>query len=192
MFEPVFEDRAVIVAGAFLLAQPDGQHLHEAAADRALEVRVWLHPVDHHDVVGAEGVSVEIDRKPVRGLAETRRLDVGADGTSRRRLVDAVVLQYPALAFRRRSAVAAHGRHDEGFQAGLCQGGDHALHDGRDVADPPASSGDGHRGPGTQARLLDHAGDLPFGRSGDILNEGRVEPLAYLPECGQFHVRSSL
>jgi len=59
-----------------VLAQPDGQHLHEAAADRALEVRVGFHAIDHHDVVGAEGVSVQVDRKPVRGLAETRRLDV--------------------------------------------------------------------------------------------------------------------
>ena len=48
--------------GAAALAQPDHRHLHQAALDIADKERVGLDTIANDDVVGLEGVLVEIDR----------------------------------------------------------------------------------------------------------------------------------
>src|SRR5690606_1047016 len=52
---------AVDHLGALLLAESYGQHLHQAAFDRALEVRVGLDPSHDQNAVGPQGIPVEID-----------------------------------------------------------------------------------------------------------------------------------
>ena len=56
-------DRAVIDLRPFAVAQPDQQHLHQAAFDRAGEAGVRLDAVADQHVIGLEGQAVEVDRK---------------------------------------------------------------------------------------------------------------------------------
>src|SRR4051794_24669560 len=45
------ETLAVKVVGAFLLSEPDRDHLHETGFDRPVEIGVWLYSTDRNDHV---------------------------------------------------------------------------------------------------------------------------------------------
>ena len=62
----LFQQDAVIVERAGVLAQADHHHLHQAALDRAVKAGVRLDPGDDADVVGLGGVAVEIDGEALR------------------------------------------------------------------------------------------------------------------------------
>ena len=63
---PVLDDGPVAGVGAVGLAQPEQQHLHEAALVATGEHRVGLDPVAHDDVVGGGGERVLQDRDAER------------------------------------------------------------------------------------------------------------------------------
>ena len=61
--------------GSLLLAQADGDHLHQAALDLAVEIGVRLDTVDRDDQVGLlEGVPIDEDGHARRHFAELHRL----------------------------------------------------------------------------------------------------------------------
>ena len=64
--DQLVEDRETLPMegiGPLLLAQPDGDHLHQPALDRPREVRVDLHPVDRDDQVRSlERVAIDEHR----------------------------------------------------------------------------------------------------------------------------------
>ena len=111
--EAVVLNRAVIDLRAFVLAQADEHHLHQAAFDVADEAGVRLDAADDQHVVGLEGVLVEVDRKAFGRLADDDRLHARADRAAAELLGDAVAFEQLALPFGRAAAVAAHRRHDE-------------------------------------------------------------------------------
>ena len=64
-------DRAVIDLRPLALAQPDQEHFHQSAFDRAGEAGMRLDAVADQHVIGLEGRPVKMDRKPFRRPATT-------------------------------------------------------------------------------------------------------------------------
>ena len=61
--------------GATLVAQPDRDHLEQAALDGTAEVRVRLDPIDRDDDIRlVVGVAIHEDRDPSLDLADPDRL----------------------------------------------------------------------------------------------------------------------
>ena len=73
------EPLAVEGVGAVLLAQPDGDHLEQAALDRPGEVGVRLDPVDGITRSALDGVAVENTGHAALDLAEPDRLHARPD-----------------------------------------------------------------------------------------------------------------
>ena len=112
---------------AFLLAEADAHHLADAAFIRPAERRVRLYAADHEDSVGLRGVTVAID-----GLAVFRRTQHDgfhrrADLTAHRFFGNSERRDYGFLSLGRRSAMAAHSRHDERHSAFQYSYNDQAL-----------------------------------------------------------------
>ena len=100
--------------GLPLLAQADGDHLHQAALVRARVDRVGLDPVDDDDTVRLERVRVDHHghAEPRRG-AHLHHVHARSDRGAGERFGDPEVLEQGLLALRGGPAVAAHGRDDE-------------------------------------------------------------------------------
>ena len=99
-------------AGAVLLTQTDGQHLHDAAFKGAVEVRMGLNAGHRHNIVTGEckGIQTHIQSlgRNAHLLGLHGSMDLAAAGLFR----NAVVVQNGTLAFCSRTTMAAHGRHD--------------------------------------------------------------------------------
>ena len=138
----VLDDRPVADVGTGCLAQPQQQHLHEAALVAAAEHRVGLDPVAHDDVVGVGGEAVLPQRDAERRAGHLddvhRRPDRAADGV----LGHAVGLEHRPLAVGGAAAVAAHRRYEERLRAEAAQVGDDGAQHRDDVGDAPAAAGD--------------------------------------------------
>ena len=77
--EAVVLDRPVVDRRPRALSQADEHHLHQPALDRADETGVRLDAVADQDVVGLEGVAIEVDGDSFGGPADDDRLHAGAD-----------------------------------------------------------------------------------------------------------------
>jgi len=115
--EAVVHDGAVIDFCAFVLAQADEHHFHQARFDIADEIRMRLDAADDEHVIGAEGVLIEMHGKAFGGLADDDGFHAGADGAAAVALGDAVAFDELALAFGSAAAVATHGGDDKGLSA---------------------------------------------------------------------------
>src|SRR5690606_2206120 len=96
-----------------MLAKPDEHHLVEPALDVAREARVRLHAIDDEHVIGSMGMLIEVNRKTVRRAADDHRLHRRADLAAHALGRDSVASEECELTFGRRSAVAAHRRHEK-------------------------------------------------------------------------------
>jgi hypothetical protein len=107
----------VAALSALLLTHADDHHLHQAALVLAAEGGVGLHAAYHHDAVGLGGVLVQVDRLALGGRDDDDGLHAGLDGYAHGLFGDAVAGEHLQLALGGGSAVAAHGREDEGLSA---------------------------------------------------------------------------
>ena len=137
--------QTVVVLGAGLLAEADRELLHEAALDGAHEIGVRLHAVDQDDAVGLPGEAVE-EEGDALDLAQRDDLHGGADRRPDGRLGDAEVREHLGLAGGGGAAVRAHGRHDEGLEAGGREPRDEAADQHGDVGDAAAADSYGDAG----------------------------------------------
>ena len=80
--EAVVEDGAVIDGGPVAFAQADEHHLHQAAFDVADESGMWLDAIEDHDVVGLEGVAVEMHVETLGRSADHDGIHAGTDGAA--------------------------------------------------------------------------------------------------------------
>ncbi len=133
----------MIDASAIVLAQADEHHLHQAAFDIADEAGMRLDAVADDDVIGVEGVLIEVDGKALGGFADDHRVHAGPNRAPAKRFGDAVAGQDANLLLGGSAAVAAHGRHDERLTAQAPHvPNDFSEHQG-DVGDAAAAGGDG-------------------------------------------------
>src|SRR5690606_20489455 len=121
----VILDCAMINQGAVVLAEPDEHHLHQTALDVAHKSGVRFDAAAHDHVLSPVRMTVEVDRKPFRRMADNFRLHARANGTPAELLGDPVRLDNLSLAFGGAPSVTAHCRHDEGECAELL----HVLYD---------------------------------------------------------------
>jgi hypothetical protein len=167
----------VVVLRAGELAEPDGDHLEEAAFDLAHEIGVPLHAAGQHHTIAFVGVAVHVGLDALRRLAERHDLERAAHRAADGLLDDAVMRQHVGLAFRGGGAVAAHGREDEGMHAlrfPIFGGG---AGDGGDIGDAAAAYADGYARSGLEARgesgivklALDFGGDIGNAAVGKVL-----------------------
>ena len=112
--EAIVLDRAMVDRRPRALPQADQEHLRQPALHVADEAGVRLDAVDDHDVIGLEGVTVEVDRKPLRSLADNHRLHAGTDRAAEERLGDPIRMEDGFLAFGGSSPVTPHRRDDKG------------------------------------------------------------------------------
>src|SRR5262245_41530554 len=125
-----------------MLAQADEHHFHEARFNISDEVGVRLDAADDEDVVSAEGVLVEVDRKALGGLADNDGFHAGADRAAAVAFGNTVAFDQLALAFGGAATVAAHGGNDEGFSAKRLKVPDGRFNDEGDVCDAAAAGSD--------------------------------------------------
>ena len=162
---------------ALLLAQADGEHLHEPALHGPREASVGLDAVHGDDEVGAlECVAIDEDGDAGQDLAEVDRLHRRSDLAAHRLGRDAVAGEHLELAGRGRAAMAAHGRDDEDLGARLAQAVHDRLHDDVDAVDAAASRG--HAGAGPGPHRAHHRPEGRAGRRRDVVQLSRVEALA--------------
>ena len=107
----------MVLIGAVPFAQPDDEHLEDAALEVAAEVGVRLDPCDRHESVGGEGVAVVPDRFAPAVGADLHGVHVGLHRHPEVGFVDLIMRQQIALAFGCGTAVGAHRRDDERFRA---------------------------------------------------------------------------
>ena len=185
--DELVEDReplAVEGVGASLLAQPDGDHLGEAALDLPREVGMGLDTVDWDDDVGVlKRLAVDEDGHSGMDLTQGYRVHAGADLAAHGLGGDAIGGEKPELALGGRAPVAAHRGHQEDGGAGLPDALDDRPHHLVDAIDPPAAHGHADAGLGSDARH--ERVDLAAHRLPDIHDLGRVDALADQGPLGQ-------
>jgi len=163
---------------ALLLAEPDRDHLEQAAFDGAAKRGMRLDAIDDDDGVGLGGKLVDVDGQPVVELGQLHDLHRRADRRPDRLFGNAEMRKDFRLAFRCRTAVAAHRRHDERSPAGLLNRVDCHLRQQGDIGDAPAADGnrDGiaRPNPVDRARFFQLLGQRPRG----IVQPRSVESLA--------------
>ena len=175
-------------AGAVLLAQADGQHLHDAAFIFAVEIGVGLDAAHGHDVVAGEGEGVQPDVQAFLGHAHLAGLHSGMDLAAAGLLGDAVVVQDGLLALGGGAAVAAHGRHDIGRGADALELLGEGPQDHHAVGDLTAGGGKAHRAAGLDAVQGTLALESVPYSLGHILNVGIVHPVAHFVKLGDLNI----
>src|SRR5580700_4635696 len=118
------------IVGSYLLAEADHQHFLDAAAQCAAKISVRLDPVEDYDSIGCKRGNTEDDVEAVECGADLSHFHAGFNGDTHAFSGNPVTRQHLDLAGGRGSAVAPHGRHDEGARARLNkdpQGGLHNL-----------------------------------------------------------------
>ena len=182
------EDRealAVESVRALLFAQPDRDHLHQAALDLAAEVRVRFDAVDRDDRVGfLVGVAIDVDRHARSHLAELHRLHPGPDLAADRLFGDAQRGQDVDLALGRGSAVAAHCRDDEDFRPGGAEPCDGRANDLVDAVDAAAAGRDAN--PTARRNRTRHRSERRGDGCGDVAHFGRFQALPHQRPAGQW------
>ena len=150
-----------------LFTEADGHHLKKAAFDLVLEIGMGFDPAYDGNMVGLPGMTVAKNRDAL-DLADLNGIHIGANFATHGGFGDAVMLKEESLAGSGSTAVAAHSRDDEGFQA---EGGtfpDDGLKDTVDAGDAAAAGGDGDRLAGFDLILQGQAGYLLVDLGGDI------------------------
>ena len=191
--------------GAFLLAQADGHHLHQAALIGAAEGGVGLDAVEEDNAVRLGGVLVDEYRLVAdTGDADLDRLHGALDGAAHGLFGNAVIPENLGLALGGGTAVAAHSGHNVGLSAlGLDEVHDGSGHQGV-VVDAAAAAGNGDllAGLNLAAQVLpvqllsDDGGNLALQDTGLV----KILPDLYHPRnggvldkvCDCFHIISSL
>ena len=59
---PSSDNNVMIMVRTFLLAQSDDHHLHQAAFEFPLKIRMGFYPIEHDDMIGFSGITVQINR----------------------------------------------------------------------------------------------------------------------------------
>ena len=108
--------------GAMVLAEPYGQHFQQPAFVTGAEGVVGLDTVENDHPVGLVGVFVHIHGKAVRPLPHLHHFHAGEDGAARAFFRHAQFVDQGQLPLGGCAAVAAHGRHDEGFGPAFLEG----------------------------------------------------------------------
>ena len=142
---PQANDGPVSAVGASLLAESDGQHLENSAAQRAAKIGVRLDAVDGNNSVCREGGNAEQDFLSVENGADAARFHAGLDGDAEVIRSDAELGKHFRLPFGSGAAVAAHGGHDERLCAGALEQINGRLHNLFQIADAAASNANSNR-----------------------------------------------
>src|ERR1022692_2422646 len=161
---------SVIVLRAGELAEPDGDHLEEAAFDFAHEIGVPLHAAGQQHAIAFVGVAVHVGLDALRRFAEGHDVERAAHRAADGFFDDAVMREHVRLAFSGGGAVTAHGREDEGVHAlrfPILGGG---ARDGSDIGDAAAAHADGQGGSGCEALGKSGVVKLPLDFGGHIGN----------------------
>ena len=146
--EPHRRAQAMHAVGAPRLAEPDGNHLDQAAFDGPVEAGVRLDPADGDDAVRTGRVGIQQAGQAFIRAAQFDHLHGRANRHAHGGLRYAETLQNPRLAFGGGAAVAAHGGHDERLQAPFLEIADDARDQTRQLGQASAADADGHRGAG--------------------------------------------
>src|SRR5918994_1646617 len=137
---------AVTVQGErlFVLSEPDGGHLNEAALYGGAEVSVGFDPVDENHVVGLGGYSVHVYGYLTLRLPELHDLHRGAYRRPAELFRDAQRLEDLDLPLCRSPTVAPHRRHDKRLRFHLLQDRDETAHNSIYLRNAPAPGSERH------------------------------------------------
>ncbi len=142
--EHSFHAQLMARLGSLLLAEADGDHLHQPAFVPAPKGDMRLDPVHQHDAVGCGGVGIEPRDQAVFGRSQVDHVHGGAHGRSHRLLADAHAKEQALLPLGRRPAVTAHGGEDKRMGALGLEMINQDSHDHRLVRDATAADSNGN------------------------------------------------
>jgi len=148
------------------------------------KARVRLDAADDQDVVGSEGMLVEMNRKAFRRLADDDRFHAGPNRAAHRRFGHAVAFNQLALPFRRPAAVAPHRRHNERLGPEPFEMLYRRLNNHRNIRHPAAAAGDGDGFALFDPPAKLQAGEFFFDGGGDVVDLLGIEGLADAEEEG--------
>ena len=126
------------------------------------ETRVGLDAIADNDVVGIEGVPIEMDGQPLVGLADDDGLHARADRTAHGLLSDSVGCQYVKLPFGCSATMASHGRHKERLSLEPAEMVDGGTEDCGDVRHPTTTGSNRNRLARRHSLGQIEAGELTF------------------------------
>ena len=188
LVEGMVDDSAVVNGGAFVLAEADEHHFHQAAFDLADEAGVGFDAVDDDHVVGFRGAFVEIDGHAEIGNVNFNNVHGGFDRGADCLFCDAVPRQNLRLALGCAAAVATHRRNDKGPGAKRDHFFDERSDDCVQVGDAPGSRGNRYGVPGLDGFAGVEIPDFAPRGARNIVNARRVEALANPKHVGVLHV----
>src|SRR5690348_15151924 len=123
-----------------LLAKSNGQHLHQTASQRSIEISVWFHSIDRQNPIRLECGRAEVDRDTVTCDPKSHRFHAGGEGHAHTCRRNPESFENMRLTFRCGSAMASHCGNDERGSLALAQLFEHSGNDDLDIGDSPAAN----------------------------------------------------
>src|SRR5580704_10653691 len=134
----------VCIGSADLLAQTDGQHLLNSAAQSATEIGVGFDAVDDHDPICPKRGSAEDDLPPVRRRADLLHVHIGINRNTEALRRNPVFGKDFCLALWRGPTMTAHGRYHKRLRTRSNQHADCSFHNFFEICDATAANPNGN------------------------------------------------